>query len=216
MSIELKRDYESDFIIQSKRRLRDLLLSDTDIVELLKDDIPEEELNKLNMVDHPYIGYSYVVPFPFIPTAQTKEACYICMKIDTELFDLNNPYSEVHYITLTIFCSPVRQDFKQGINRLDALAYCLVDLFEFSNPLGLEWQLTENIENVLTAAGSAGFLARNLEFRSMGVAIKNRAKNKAKGNRSGLINVYADPNSSINIAMTRDRNGVEKYDDTNL
>lgn len=216
MAIQLQRDYEADFVISSKRKLRDIILSDSDIVELLKDDIPEEELKKMNMVDHPYIGYSYVIPFPFVPTALTKETCYICMKIDTELFDYMNPYSTTHYITLTIFCSPVRQDFKQGINRLDALAYCIIDLFQMSNPLGFEWLLTENIENVLTAAGSAGFLARNLEFRSAGVAIKNRARNKNIGSRSGLQNIYGDPNSSINPAMQRDRHGVERYDDTNL
>lgn len=216
MALHLERDYDFDFVISAKRRIRDILLADHDVTELLKDDISEEELSKLNMVDHPYIGYSYIVPFPFIPVALTKETCYICMKVDTELYDLDNPFSEVHYIVFTIFCSPVRQDFKQGINRLDALAYCLVDLFEFSNPLGLEWQLTENIENVLTAAGSAGFLSRTLEFRSMGVATKNRAKNKKVGSRSGLSNPYTNVDDTINPAMMRDRQGVEKYTDVNL
>lgn len=216
MALNLQRDYDFDFTISAKRRLRDILLGDRDITELLKDDITEEELSKLNMVDHPYIGYSYIVPFPFIPVALTRETCYICMKVDTELYDLDNPFSEVHYITLTVFCSPVRQDFKQGMNRLDALAYCLIDIFEFSNPLGLEWQLTENTENVLTAAGSAGFLARNLEFRSMGVAIKNRAKNKKVGSRSGLMNPYADPDNGINPAVKRNAHGTEIYSDEDL
>ena len=208
--MKIQRDLTKDFIIDGKRKIRDILLNDEDIVELLKDDIPDDELAKIKSVDNPFIEYGYVMPYIFVPTVQTKESCYVCMKLDEEILDPSNPYVSTKYATFVLFCSPKRQNIEIGANRLDVLSYCIKDIFNWSNPLGSAWMLEEDSESVLTSQ----YIARTLDFRSIGVSMRNRSKtgeNKINGKGMTTLN-----HTDLNTAIKRNSHGVEVYDDSDL
>lgn len=210
MAISLLRDIEDSWTISAKRNVRSILLSDSDILELLKDDISEEDAAKLSSVDNPFTAYERVFPYIYVPTAQTREGCYVCFKIDEEIDDWNNPYGFTRYIMFVVFCSPAYMDTGLGANRVDILAHCIQDIFEFSNPLGLEWYLQESIESVLTS----NYIERSLLFRSNTIKVKTRSRDGKAKSIDGLVNPYV--NTNINPAMIRNNQGVELYSDINL
>lgn len=206
--MKLERSLSDDFVIESKRRIRDLLVNDVDIATLLRDDIPQEELDKIDRIDNPFIDFGYIMPYIFVPTAQTRDTCYVCYKLNGEAINPYNPYKLTHYLTFVVFCSPKKQDTDMMANRVDAIAYCIKDIFEWGSPLGMSWSVYEDVESVLTA----GYIARTLTFRAADVNIQTH-KNSTAG-RSGLT--YPNYDKHINPAIKRTRHGTTEYDDSEL
>lgn len=152
-----KRDFEKDSIVTIKRKIGDILRSDDDIIKLLRE---RDGITPL-YAEGELAEYDGIYPFVFVPEVQAQDKCYICYKVDYDIIETSKPYLISHIVTFVTFCSIQKQDTGMGCNRVDAISYCIRDLFQGRNPHGFTWDLWENEESVLTT----GYIARTLEFR---------------------------------------------------
>lgn len=162
------RDLEDDFIITCKRRIRDVLTNDTDIPLLLRDAdgsvLYDENSNE---------NYDGIYPFVFVPTTQSEETCYICFQISSYTPEGWNPYYKNYNITFVVFCSARKEGTGMEANRTDAISYCIKDIFNWSNIMGLTWELRTDEESILTT----GYIARTMIFYSQAYAPQTHSAN---------------------------------------
>ena len=193
------RDFEKDPIITLKRKIDEILRADDDIVKLLMDRdgiTPLYEEDKL-------FEYNGIYPFIFVPEVQTQDKCYICYKVDYDMIETSRKWNITHIITFVTFCSVQKQNTGMRCNRVDAIAFCLMDLFQNKNPHGFTWTLMENEETILTT----GYVARTLQFRYKN---PNRVPKTTMRDRAGYL---AKIEHDVNDAMVTDRNGTVVYTD---
>lgn len=153
------RSFEDDFIITAKRRIKEILQADDDIIKLLRERDGITPLYSNVDFNKEYKG---IYPFIYVPETQSEDKCYICYQISSFLEDVDNPLIKTYEIKFVTFCSVAKQSTGMGANRVDAIAFCLMSLFQGNSPLGLTWYCTENEESIVTA----GYIARTLTFYS--------------------------------------------------
>lgn len=193
------RDFEKDPIITLKRKIDEILRADDDIVKLLMDRdgiTPLYEEDKL-------FEYNGIYPFIFVPEVQTQDKCYICYKVDYDMIETSKKWNITHIITFVTFCSVQKQNTGMRCNRVDAIAFCLMDLFQNKNPHGFTWTLMENEETILTT----GYVARTLQFRYKN---PNRVPKTTIRDGAGYL---AKIEHDVNDAMVTNRNGTVVYTD---
>lgn len=203
------RDFANDFLINAKRRIRDIILYDKDIEALLTDN----NGNSLVPDDNYYKAYEGVFPYIFVPTAQMQDTCYICYKLDQFKPISDNPYITTYRISFVIFCSVKLQDTGIMANRTDCVGYCLKDLFMGSAPLGFTWELDSDYESIL----KSGYIARTIELVSTGMNRTKKVKNGESRDESGFLRkAYLNANKELNEAIYPNDHGLEIYDSSDL
>lgn len=200
------RELEKDFIITTKRKIRDVLCADSDIQKLLYD---RDGITPLfnESEDHKGEEYQGVYPYVFVPETQARDRCYICTKVDIWTPDIRKPYKTQMEVSLVVFCSVAKQDTGMYATRTDAIAYCIKDLFSRSNVHGLTWVLNEDQETILTS----GYVARTITFYSK--AFNDPAPRIERDAGGYSKKIYSDGD---NPAITPNRYGTVIYDDSDL
>lgn len=193
------RDLEKDSIITLKRRIHEILRADDDIIKLLKDRDGQTPLYQADEL----FEYEGIYPFIFVPEVQAQDKCYICYKVDYDIVETSKPWNITHIITFVTFCSVQKQDTGMRCNRVDAIAFCIRDLFQNHNPHGFTWTLIEDEETILTT----GYVARTLQFRYKN---PNLVPKTVLKDRSGYLSKIEH---DVNDAMMTDRNGRVVYTD---
>jgi len=194
------RDFEKDPIITLKRKIDEILRADDDIIKLLKDRDGETPLYQGDEL----FEYDGIYPFVFVPEVQAQDKCYICYKVDYDVVETSKALSTItHIITFVTFCSVQKQDTGMHCNRVDAIAFCIMDLFQNNNPHGFSWTLMENEETILTT----GYVARTLQFRYKN---PNRVPKTTFKDKGGYL---AKIEHDVNDAMFTNRNGAVVYTD---
>lgn len=200
------REFEKDFIITVKRKVRDVLCADSDIKKLLYD---RDGITPLFNDADGERGEEYngVYPYVFVPETQARDRCYICTKVDIFTPDVRHPHKTQMEIAFVVFCSVAKQDTGMYASRTDAISYCIKDLFGWSNVHGLTWILHEDEETILTS----GYVARTITFYSK--AYNDSAPRIERDSNGYSKKIYADGD---NPAVTPNRFGTVIYDDTDL
>lgn len=203
------RNFENDFLITAKRRMRDIILYDKDIQNLLTDSTGKS----LIPTDSNYKSYEGIFPYIFVPTVQIHDVCYICYKLDQFKPVTDNPLITTYRATFVVFCSVKLQETGMMANRVDCIGYCIKDLFGGSAPLGLTWDIDSDFESILTS----GYVARTLEFVSTGINRTKKTKHGDTRDELGYLRAaYANAGKELNEAIYPDGLGSVVYDDTDL
>lgn len=203
------RQFENDFLITAKRRMRDIVLYDKDIQALLTDNSG----NSLIPDDSNYKLYEGVFPYIFAPTVQIYDTCYICFKLDQFKPVTDNPMITTYRMTFVVFCSVKLQETGIMANRVDCIGYCLKDIFSGSAPLGLTWELDSDFESILTS----GYVARTLEFVSTGINRTKKVKHEDTRDELGYLRkAYTNAGRELNEAIYPNSHGLDVYDDSEL
>ena len=119
-----------DDISYAKRLIRDRLINDKDVIEILNNpdldvSVPEDYYNT-NI-------FSYLI----VPDSEDRVKNYICFEVD-DIGEYGN--SEIKTEKIVTFLAVSHQEdinTKWGVNRHDLLGYLIKDLFNWSNLLGI-------------------------------------------------------------------------------
>ena len=162
----MKKDIQNvkDDIIEMKRKIKQMLISDTDILEALNSNIDMDSPD--DFLDNNIYG------FMRIPTTQDEVRNFICFTVDDIEEHRFNELMKIQYIQINCIChlSDMKTDY--GIDRHDLLGYLVRDLFNWSNAFGLQFKLIYNKESIL----EADYYCRTLKFE----ATKPNSLNKAR------------------------------------
>lgn len=154
----------NDDIIEMKRLIKQTLISDPDILEVLHTDIdidsPDEFLD------------SNIYAFIRIPQTQDKVRNFICFTVDDIEDHQFNEVMKTQYIQFNVICHLDDMKTEYGIDRHDLLGYLIRDNFNWTNKFGLQFKLIYNKESTI----DSDYYCRTLKFE----AIKPNSLNKAK------------------------------------
>lgn len=154
----------NDDIIEMKRLIKQILISDPDILEVLHTDIdidsPDEFLD------------SNIYAFIRIPQTQDKVRNFICFTVDDIEDHQFNEVMKTQYIQFNVICHLDDMKTGYGIDRHDLLGYLIRDNFNWTNKFGLQFKLIYNKESTI----DSDYYCRTLKFE----AIKPNSLNKAK------------------------------------
>lgn len=154
----------NDDIIEMKRLIKQILISDPDILEVLHTDIdidsPDEFLD------------SNIYSFIRIPQTQDKVRNFICFTVDDIEDHQFNEVMKTQYIQFNVICHLDDMKTEYGIDRHDLLGYLIRDNFNWTNKFGLQFKLIYNKESTI----DSDYYCRTLKFE----AIKPNSLNKAK------------------------------------
>ena len=163
----MKRDIQNinDDISSMKRKIKQHLISNTDILEALNNpdidiDSPDEFL------DNNIFGYIR------IPHTQDTVRNFICVTIDDIEDHKFNEVMKIQNITFTVICHLSDMKTKYGIDRHDLLGFLIRDTFNWTNLFGLQYHLIYNKESTI----DGDYYCRTLKFEST----KTNALNKAR------------------------------------
>ena len=151
----MKRDIQivDDDIITMKRRIKQKLIADTDILEALHNpnidlDSPDEFLD------------NNIFGFIRIPTTQDTVRNFICFTVDDIEGHQANTHMKIQQIQFTCICHLEDMKTEYGIDRHDLLAYLVRDNFNWTNEFGLKFSLVYNKENTI----DSDYYCRTLKF----------------------------------------------------
>ena len=154
-----------DDIITMKRLIKQRLIEDPDILEVLNNknldlDSPDEFL------DNNIYGHIRV------PKIQEVAGSYICFTVDDIEENRWNEVMKKQYVQFHAICHLDVMKTDYGIDRHDLLGYCIRDIFNWSNIFGLQFKLVENKERAV----DGDYYCRTLVFE----ATKPNSLNKAR------------------------------------
>lgn len=161
------RDFQdvNDDIITMKRKIKQLLISDEDILRALNN--PDIDLDSPDeFLDNNIYG------FIRIPTTQDTVRNFICFTVDDIEEHRFNEVMKVQYIQFTAICHLSDMKTEYGIDRHDLLGYLIRDDFNWTNEFGLQFKLIYNKESTI----DSDYYCRTLKFE----AIKPNHINKAR------------------------------------
>jgi hypothetical protein len=163
----MKRDIQkvNDDIIEMKRLIKQTLIADTDILEVLNNpkidiDSPDEFLD------------TNIFGFIRIPTTQDTVRNFICFTIDDIEDHSFNEVMKIQNITFSAICHLSDMKTEYGIDRHDLLGYLIRDTFNWSNLFGLQFKLIYNKESTV----DSDYYCRTLKFE----AVKTNSLHKAR------------------------------------
>lgn len=151
----MKRDIQSidDDIIRKKRIIEQILYSDEDIIEILDN----RELDPT--VPEDYVGEN-IFSFLRVPGTQDISKNFITFTIDDMGRTPGNQVMKSQYVQFVVFVHKDLVKTKYGMNRHDLLGYIIRDIFNLSNKLGPQMEITYNKEGIT----DTDFYTRTLKF----------------------------------------------------
>ena len=163
----MKRDIQNidDDIGRMKRQIKQMLIADTDILEVLNNpdidiDSPDEFLD------------TNIFGFIRIPSTQDTVRNFICVTVDDIEEHRFNEVMKLQNITFTVICHLNDMKTKYGIDRHDLLGYLIRDAINWTNLFGLQFKLIYNKESTI----DGDYYCRTLRFE----ATKPNSLNKAR------------------------------------
>ena len=165
----MKRDIQkcADDIIEMKRKIKQKLISDPDILEALHNsdldiDSPDEFLD------------NNIYGFIRIPTTQDTVRNFICFTVDDIEESRFNSHMKVQQIQFVCICHLDDMTTEFGIDRHDLLAYLVRDTFNWSNDFGVQFKLVYNKESTI----DSDYYCRTLKFeREFTNSLKKATRN---------------------------------------
>ena len=158
-----------DDIIEIKRKIKQMLISDPDILEALHNpEIDPESPDEF--LDNNIYG------FIRIPTTQDTVRNFICFTVDDIEDHQYNTHFKVQQIQFACICHLDDMKTEFGIDRHDLLGYLVRDVFNWSNDFGLQFKLVYNKESTI----DSDYYCRTLKFD------RDTTNNLNKATRSGL------------------------------
>lgn len=150
-------------ICEAKRKIKEVLYSDPDIIEILHNpkldpEVPDEYLNK-NI-------FGYIR----IPDTITDVMNYICFDISQKRISEANSIMKEQYYMFYVYSHEDDISTPYGLERHDLLAYLIIDLFNYSNMFGTQLQLVSNIPGVM----DSHYSSRCLTFKAVDTNSINR------------------------------------------
>ena len=162
-----------DDIISAKRRIKEILYSDPDVIEALHNEEldPEEPDSYVDVNIFDYIR---------IPGTTDRVKNFICFDVKQErLSDCNDHMKQQKYIFM-IFSHEDDIKTPYGMSRHDLLAYLIRDLFNYSNKMGTQLIEISNVPGVT----ETHFSSRTITFN---VITPNSLNKAVKTNKYEFI-----------------------------
>ena len=163
----MRRDIQNipDDIASMKRKIKQVLIGDPDILETLNNpDIDIEDSDQF--LDTNIFGFIRV------PHTQDTVHNFICFAVDDIEESRFNEAMKIQYVQFTCICHLDDMKTEYGIDRHDLLGYLIRDNFNWSNIFGLQFKLIYNKESVI----DSDYYCRTLKFE----ATKPNSLNKAR------------------------------------
>lgn len=169
----MKRNIQkvNDDIIEIKRKIKQMLISDPDILEALNNpeidiDSPDEFLDK------------NIFGFVRIPQTQDTVRNFICFTVDDIEEHRFNSHFKVQQIQFVCICHLEDMKTEFSIDRHDLLGYLVRDVFNWSNEFGLQFKLIYNKESTI----DSDYYCRTLKFeRDTTNSLNNATRNNHYG-----------------------------------
>lgn len=154
----MMRDFQKadDDIIRKKRIIIQKLYNDPDIITLLNN--PHLE----NCEPDEYVGIN-IYSFHRITPVQSTVKNFITFDIDDIDPAKYNSHMKQQHIIFRIFCHEDNVKTDLGGDRHDLLAFCIRDIFNWSNLFGLQLKLVYNVSSVTDTEYSC----RTLKFETI-------------------------------------------------
>lgn len=162
----MKRDIQNidDDISKMKRQIKQTLIADTDILEVLHSEIdidsPDEFLD------------THIFGFIRIPNTQDTVRNFICFTVDDIEEHRFNEVMKLQDIQFVVICHLSDMKTEYGIDRHDLLGYLIRDTINWTNLFGLQFKLIYNKESTI----DGDYYCRTLKFQ----AVKPNSLNNAK------------------------------------
>lgn len=163
----MKRDIQNinDDISKMKRQIKQMLIADTDILEVLHNpdidiDSPDEFLD------------NNIFGFIRIPNTQDTVRNFICVTVDDIEEHRFNEVMKLQDITFSVICHLSDMKTEYGVDRHDLLGYLIRDSINWTNLFGLQFKLIYNKESTI----DGDYYCRTLKFE----AIKPNSLNNAR------------------------------------
>ena len=155
----------NDDIIEMKRAIKQDLISDFDILEVLHNpdidiDSPDEFLD------------NNIYGFIRVPGTQDKVKNFICFTVDDIEEHRFNEVMKIQYIQFNCICHLKDMKTEYGIDRHDLLGYLIRDRFNWTNKFGLQFKLIYNKESTI----DSDYYCRTLKFEATKVNHLNKAR----------------------------------------
>lgn len=155
----------NDDIIEMKRLIKQKLIADPDILEVLNNpdidiDSPDEFLD------------NNIYGFIRIPKTQDTVRNFICFTVDDIEEHRFNEVMKIQYIQFTTICHLEDMETEYGIDRHDLLGYLIRDTFNWTNDFGLQFKLIYNKESTI----DSDYYCRTLKFEATKVNALNKAR----------------------------------------
>lgn len=145
-----------DDIVRAKRKIKQRLINDPDVIEALDNPSlnPEEP-----------DAYMYVNIFDYIkiPGATTEKLNFITFDIKQENILTSNDYMKQNTYLFTVIVYEDKVVTKYGMSRVDLLSYLIRDLFNYSNCVGTRLILYQNSP----AITDGYWISRTLSFKEI-------------------------------------------------
>ena len=162
----MERDIQNinDDISMMKRKIKQVLINDRDVLEALHSEIdidsPDEYLD------------THIFGFLRIPSTQDTTRNFVCISIDdTEEHRFNEVIKhQVLQITTICHLSDIKTEY--GIDRHDLLGYLISDIFNWTNMFGLQFHLVYNKEGNI----DGDYYCRTLKFEAEKLNALNNAR----------------------------------------
>ena len=162
----------SDDIIEMKRLIKQTLIADPDILEVLHNpdidmDSPDEFLDN-NIYD-----------FIRVPKTQDTVRNFICFTVDDIEGDRWNEAMKTQYMQFYCIChlDDITTDY--GMNRCDLLGYLVRDIFNHTNMFGKQFKEITNKEKTM----DSDYYCRILTFEASKLNHLNYARMDGKNDR---------------------------------
>lgn len=154
-----------DDISKMKRQIKQTLIADTDILEVLHNtdidiDSPDEFLD------------TNIFGFIRIPNTQDTVRNFICFTVDDIEEHRFNEVMKIQDIQFVVICHLSDMKTEYGIDRHDLLGYLIRDTINWTNLFGLQFKLIYNKESTI----DGDYYCRTLKFE----AIKPNSLNSAR------------------------------------
>ena len=162
----MKRDIQNinDDISAMKRQIKQTLIADTDILEVLHSEIdidsPDEFLD------------THIFGFIRIPNTQDTVRNFICFTVDDIEEHRFNEVMKLQDVQFVVICHLSDMKTEYGIDRHDLLGYLIRDTINWTNLFGLQFKLIYNKESTI----DGDYYCRTLKFQ----AVKPNSLNNAK------------------------------------
>lgn len=151
----MKRDIQKvdDDIITMKRRIKQKLIDDTDILEALHN--PDIELDSPDeFLDNNIFGFIRV------PGTQDTVRNFVCFTVDDIEGHQTNTHMKIQQVQFVTICHLEDMKTEYGMDRHDLLAYLVRDNFNWTNEFGLQFKLVYNKESTI----DSDYYCRTLKF----------------------------------------------------
>lgn len=143
-----------DDIVRAKRKIKQRLINDPDIIEAL--DNPA-----LNPEEPDTYMYTNIFDYIKIPGVTTEKLNFVTFDIKQENILTTNDYMKQNTYIFTVIVYEDKAVTEYGMSRVDLLSYLIRDLFNYSNCVGTRLVLYQN-----TPAITDGYwISRSLYFR---------------------------------------------------